>query len=155
MISKRTIIGLIIGGAIITIGGASLLQHIGTITINENYVVEVGDSAFYTIPAPIHTPQSMTITGDAFDLKLESPADGLQIPKTSYKNKVTLDWIHLVDGESKIQIQNTGNTELSITGVLIRSSDPLWFTYDLMVIISGVVIIGFSMGFTLRKPKGF
>ncbi len=155
MISKRTIIGLIIGCAIIGIGGASLLTHIGTITINENYVVEVGDSAFYTIPAPILTPQSMTITGDAFDLKLESPADGLQIQKTSYKNKVTLDWIHLGDGESKIQIQNTGNTELSITGVLVRSSDPIWFTYDLMVIISGVVIIGFSMGFTLRKPKGF
>ncbi len=155
MLSKRTIIGLIIGIAIIGIGGASLLTHIGTITINENYVVEVGDSAFYTIPAPIHTPQSMTITGDAFDLKLESPADGLQIQKTSYKNKVTLDWIHLVDGESKIQIQNTGNTELSITGVLIRSSDPIWFTYDLMVMITGLVIIGFSMGFTLRKPKGF
>jgi len=155
MLSKRTIIGLIVGIAIIGIGGASLFQHIGTITVNENYVIEVGDSAFYTIPAPIHTPQSMTITGTAFDVKLESPADGLQIPNTSYKDKVTLDWTHLVDGESKIQIQNTGNTELTITGVLIRSSDPIWFTYDLMVIISGMVIIGFSMGFTLRKPKGF
>ena len=155
MLAKRTIIGLIIGIVIIAIGGLSLIQNIGTLTINENYVIEVGDSVFYTIPAPIHTPQSMTITGDAFDLKLESPAEGLQIPKTSYKNKLTLEWTHLVDGESIIQIQNTGNTELSITGVLIRSSDPIWFTYDLMVIISGMVIIGFSMGFTLRKPKGF
>ncbi len=155
MLSKRTIIGLIIGITIIGIGGASLFQNIGTLTINENYVIEVGDSAFYTIPAPIHTPQSMTITGTAFDVKLESPADGLQIPNTSYKEKATLDWVHLVDGESKIQIQNTGNSELLITGVLIRSSDPIWFTYDLMVIISGMVIIGFSMGFTLRKPKGF
>ena len=153
--SKRTIIGLVVGTAIITIGGFSILQHIGTITINENYVVESGGSTFYTIPAPNHTPQSMTITGDAFDLKLESPGDGLQIPKTSYKNEKTLDWTHLADGETKIQIQNTGNSELEITGVLIRSSDPIWFTYDLMVIISGMVIIGFSMGFTLRKPKGF
>ena len=155
MISKRTIIGLIVGSAIIAIAGASLIIHIGTITINENYVVEVGDSALYTIPAPIHTPQSMTITGDTFDLKLQSPGDGLQIPLTSYKKELPLDWTHLEDGESIIQIQNTGNTELSITGVLIRSSDPIWFTYDLMVIISGMVIIGFSMGFTLRKPKGF
>ncbi len=58
MLSKRTIIGLIIGIAIIAIGGASLIQHIGTITINENYVVEVGVEARYTIPAPNHTPQS-------------------------------------------------------------------------------------------------
>ena len=155
MLSKRTIIGLIIGGAIIAIGGVSLIQHIGTITVNENYVVEVGDSIFYVIPAPIHTKQSMTLIGDTFDLKLESPSDGLQIPKTSYKNEKKLEWVHLADGESKIQIQNTGSQELLITGVLIRSSDPIWFTYDVMVIISGMVIIGFSMGFTLRKPKGF
>ncbi|MDH3501163.1 MAG: hypothetical protein OEL69_01490 [Nitrosopumilus sp.] len=155
MLSKRTIIGLIVGSIIIAIGGVSLIQHIGTITVNENYLVDVGDSTFYTIPAPANTPQSMRIIGDSFDLKLESPGDGLQIPNTSYKKEKTLDWIHLEDGESKIQIQNTGNTELEITGILIRSSDPIWFTYDLMVITSGVVIIGFSMGFTLRKPKGF
>ncbi len=156
MLAKRTIIGLIVGIAIIAIGGASLIGHIGTITINENYVVAVGDSAFYTIPAPNHTPQSMIITGDTFDLKLKSPGDGLQIPNmTSYKDELKLNWIHLEDGETKIEIQNTGNTELEITGVLIRSSEPIWFTFDFMVIISGMVIIGFSMGFTLRKPKGF
>ncbi len=143
------------GSAIIGIGAVSLIQHIGTITVNENYLVEVGDSTFYTIPAPANTPQSMKIVGDSFDLKLESPAEGLQIPKTSFKKEKKLDWVHLEDGESKIQIQNTGNTDLEITGVLIRSSDPIWFTFDIMVITSGVVIIGFSMGFTIRKPKGF
>jgi hypothetical protein len=159
MLSKRTLIGIIVGSAIIAIGGASLISHIGTVTINENYVVKVGDSTFYTIPAPNHTDQSMNITGDAFDLKLESPSNGLQIPKTSFKDKIdeplTLTWTHLEDGDTKIQIQNTGNTELTITGTLIRSSDPIWFTFDLMVIVTGVVIIGFSMGFTMRKPKGF
>jgi len=156
MLAKRTIIGLIVGIAIIAIGGYSLILHIGTITINENYVVEVGGSTIYTIPAPNHTPQHMEITGDAFDLKFKSPSTGLQIPNmTSYKNELTLDWVHVADGETIIHIQNTGNSELEITGVLIRSPDPIWFTYDLMVIISGMVIIGFSMGFTLRKPKGF
>ena len=143
------------GSAIIGIGAVSLIQHIGTITVNENYLVEVGDSTFYTIPAPANTPQSMKIVGDSFDLKLESPGEGLQIPNTSFKKEKKLDWVHLEDGESKIQIQNTGNTDLEITGVLIRSSDPIWFTFDIMVITSGVVIIGFSMGFTMRKPKGF
>jgi len=156
MLAKRTIIGLIVGVAIITIGGYSLILNIGTDTINENHVVEVGDSVSYTIPAPIHTPQSMKIVGDTFDLKLTSPSTGLQIPNmTSYKNELKLDWVHLADGETKIYIQNTGNEELTITGVLIRTTDPIMITYDLMVIISGMVIIGFSMGFTLRKPKGF
>jgi hypothetical protein len=155
MLSKRTIIGLVVGTAIIAIGGYSLLSHIGTITVYEDYTVAIGDSMSYTIPAPASTPQHMKIVGDTFDIKLQSPADGLQIPTTSHKKETTIDWVHLMDGESRIQIQNTGESELSITGELIRSSDPIWFTFDLMVITSGMVIIGFSMGFTLRKPKGF
>ena len=156
MLSKRTIIGLIFGIAIITLGAVSLIQHTGLYTDDFQDIIEVGSPATYTIPAPNHTPQHMMITGDAFDLKLSSPSTGLQIPNvTSYKNELTLDWIHLADGETKIQIQNTGNTELEITGVIITSYQPEIFTLDLMVMITGMVIIGFSLGFTLRKPKGF
>ena len=156
MLSKRTIIGLIIGIVIITLGGASLIIHTGLHTDDFQDVIEVGALAHYTIPAPNHTPQHMMITGDAFDLKLSSPSTGLQIPNvTSYKNELTLDWVHVADGETKIQIQNTGNTELEITGVIITSYQPEIFTLDLMVMITGVIIIGFSLGFTLRKPKGF
>ncbi len=156
MLSKRTIIGLIAGIAIIAIGGASLIQHIGLHTDDFQDVIEVGAPARYTIPAPNHTPQSMIITGDTFDLKLESPGTGLQIPNmTSYQNELTLDWVHVQDGETKIKIQNTGNTELEITGVITTSYKPEIFTLDLMVMITGMVIIGFGLGFTLRKPKGF
>jgi len=156
MLTKRTIIGLIFGIAIITLGAASLILHAGLHTDDFQDVIEVGSPASYTIPAPNHTPQHMMITGDAFDLKLSSPSTGLQIPNvTSYKNELTLDWVHVADGETKIQIQNTGNTELEITGVIITSYQPEIFTLDLMVMITGVIIIGFSLGFTLRKPKGF
>ena len=156
MLSKRPIIGLILGIAIITLGVASLIQHIGLHTDDFQDVIEVGAPAYYTIPAPNHTPQSMKITGDAFFLKLESPSTGLQIPNmTSYKNELKLDWVHVADGETTIEIKNNGNTELEITGVITTSYKPEIFTLDLMVMITGLVIIGFSMGFTLRKPKGF
>ena len=153
--SRRTAIGFVVGSAIIAIGAVSLVMHIGTITVNEDYVVDVGGFTSYTIPAPANTTQSMRVAGDAFDLLLESPGTGLQIPKSSYKDELALDWVHAADGETRIQVQNTGSDALTITGTLVRSSDPIWITYDLMVIISGVVIIGFSMGFTLRRPKGF
>jgi len=156
MLSKRTIIGLMVGIVIITLGGASLIIHTGLHTDDFQDVIEVGALAHYTIPAPNHTPQQMMIIGDAFDLKLSSPSTGLQIPNvTSYKNELKLNWVHISDGETKIQIQNTGNTELEITGVITTSYQPEIFTLDLMVMITGVIIIGFSLGFTLRKPKGF
>jgi len=158
LLSKRTIIGLIVGIGIIILGGSSLILHLGLHTNDFQDVIEVGAPARYTIPAPNHTPQSMIITGDTFDLKLESPGDGLQINKTSFsppEEGLKLDWVHLMDGETIIQIQNTGSTELEITGVITTSYKPEIFTLDLMVIITGMVIIGFSMGFTIRRPKGF
>ena len=71
MISRRTIIGMIVGSVIIGIGAVSLVGHVGTTTINENYVLNVGGSTVYTIPAPKDTNQSMTLVGDAFNVKLE------------------------------------------------------------------------------------
>ncbi len=157
MLAKRTIIGLVIGSLIIALGAYSLLSNIGpTIAVSEHFVVEVGEPIYFSIPAPNHSPQSMKIVGDAFDLKLKSPGVGLQIPNvTSYKDELKLDWVHLEDGETIIQIQNTGNTELEITAETNQTPNPFGVTFDLMVIISGMVILGFSMGFTLRKPKGF
>ena len=146
---------MIVGAIIIGIGAVSLVGHLGTTTINENYILNAGASTVYTIPAPKDTNQSMTLVGDAFNVKLESPSDGLQIPETQYKEELDLKWTHVENGDTRIYIQNTGNGELTITGNLIRSFDPIWLTYDFMVMISGVVIIGFSMGFTLRRPKGF
>ena len=157
MLSKRTIIGLVVGSAIIALGGYSLLLHIGpTISLDEYYVIEIAESKRFVITAPNHAPQHMKIIGNAFDLKLESPSTGLQIPNmTSYKDDLTLDWVHVADGETEIQLQNTGNTELEVTLVTEQTPAMERFIYDSMVIISGMVIIGFSMGFSIRKPKGF
>ena len=156
MLSKRTIIGFIVGIIIIVLGGYSLLAHIGpTVDVTENFSIEEGKSATLTIPAPANAPQSLKIIGDKFDLKLSSPGEGKQIPNTSYKNQLDLEWSHTEDGVSKILIQNTGNKELEIIAITKQTPNPIGFTFDLMVIVSGLVIIGFSMGFTLRKPKGF
>ncbi len=155
MLSKRTIIGIIVGSAIIGIGVYSLISDIGLQTIQVNETFAVGESTSYQINANEHATQHMKITGEKFDLKLSSPGDGLQIPKTSHTKEVTLDWIHLKDGITVINLQNTGSSELKVEATLEVTSDPILFPFHMMVIISGMIIIGFSMGFTLRKPKGF
>jgi len=155
VLSKRTIIGIIVGSAIIAIGVYSLISDIGLQTIQVNETFAVGESTSYQINANEHATQHMKITGDKFDLKLSSPGDGLQIPKTSHIKEVTLDWTHLKDGITVINLQNTGSSELKVEATLEVTSDPILFPFHMMVIISGMIIIGFSMGFTLRKPKGF
>jgi len=155
VISKRTVIGIVVGSAIIAIGIVSLFLNFGMQTIEVDETFDLGKSTTYRISAPNHTPQFMKITGDTFDVILESPADGLQIPLTSHKKELALQWVHLADGESRINIQNTGNSEMRIVATFQTSTDPLFITYDIMVIITGLVIMGFSLGFSIRKPRGF
>ena len=156
MLSKRTIIGLVVGSIVIALGSYSIIINFGpTVDRDEYFLVVVGDSIPLTIPAPADAPQSIMITGDAFDLKLQSPGDGLQIPNTSYKNELNLEWAPVKTGDTKILIQNTGDSDLEITAKTKQTPNPFGFTFDIMVLITGVIIIGFSMGFTLRKPKGF
>jgi len=155
MISKRTVIGIGVGSAIIAISIASLFLHFGIQTIEVDETFGLGEATTYRISAPVHTPQKMKITGDTFDVRLESPADGLQVPLTTHKKEVTFDWVHLADGETRINIQNTGNSEIHVTATFQTSTNPLFITYDIMVIITGLVIIGLSLGFSIRKPRGF
>ena len=156
MLATRTIIGIVVGSIIIGLGAFSLVNTLApTISMNENFVIGSGDSASFSIPAPKDAPQYMMIVGDAFDLKLISPGEGLNIPNTSYKKELILDWTHSEAGQTTILIQNTGASELEITANTNQTPDPFGITFDFMVITSGVIILGFSLGFTLRKPKGF
>ena len=156
MLAVRTIIGLVVGSLVIGLGAFALVNSLApTISMNENFVISPGDSEFFTIPAPLDAPQYMAIIGDSFDLKLTSPGDGLNMPNTSYKKELILDWAHSEDGQTTILIQNTGASELEITANTNQTPDPFGITFDFMVITSGVIILGFSLGFTLRKPKGF
>ncbi|MFB1007074.1 MAG: hypothetical protein QMC57_05475 [Nitrosopumilus sp.] len=156
MLATRTIIGLVVGSLVIGLGAFALVNSLApTISMNENFVISPGASEFFTIPAPKDAPQYMMIIGDSFDLKLTSPGDGLNISNTSYKKELVLDWTHTENGQTIIVIQNTGASELEITANTNQTPDPFGITFDFMVITSGVVILGFSLGFTLRKPKGF
>lgn len=155
MWSKFTIIGVIIGSAIIGIGSASLVLHFGPITVSEEYTVLTGESVSYLIPAPKDTSQSMLITGDRFNVTLSSPGDGLQIDNAQYRSDADLVWTHKESGDTVIRIANTGQGELLVQPDVVRSADPIWIAFDFMVIISGIIIIGFSLGFAARRPKGF
>ena len=157
MLATRTIIGIIIGSLVIGLGGYSLVNSLApTISMNENFVMGSGESASFSIPAPKDAPQYMMIVGDAFDVSLTTPGMDKQDGKlASYKKELILDWTHTEDGQTIILIQNTGASELEIIANTNQTPDPFGITFDFMVMTSGVVILGFSLGFTLRKPKGF
>ena len=156
MLSKFTIIGLIIGSIVSLLGAASMIDSFAN--PNEiqdtNETFGVGDTDKIRFNAPENSFQTVTVTGESFDLKIITPDESNNVDK-SIKGKTTLSWTNLTPGENIIQIQNTGQSEFTVSGTFELQRDPLFFTYSILVIVAGIVIIGFSAGFSVRKPKGF
>jgi hypothetical protein len=154
--SKFTIIGLIIGSIISLLGAASMIDSFAD--PNEiqdtNETFGIGDADKIRFNAPENSFQTITVTGDALDLKIITPDENNNVDK-SIKGEATFSWTNLTPGEIIIQIQNTGNSEFNVSGTFVLQRDPLFFTYSILVIVAGIVVIGFSAGFSVRKPKGF
>ena len=156
MLNKYTIVGLIAGCIISGLGVISMIDFLA----NPVDVMEfdddfgVGESTIFSFQAPENSFQTLTIIGDTFDVKILTSDEKNNIDN-SYKNKADISWVNTIAGENVIKIQNTGNSELNAKGTLEKSRDPLFLTYHILVIIAGIVVIGFSAAFTVRKPRGF
>ena len=155
MLSKYTIVGLIVGIIISTLGIFSAIDYftnpIEIMDFNDNF--GVGESTIFQFESPENSLQKLMITGDSFDVKILTPGDKEKFDG-SYKNKADLSWFSTA-GKNTIKIQNTGQSELNAQGTLEKSRDPLFFTYHFLVITAGVVVIGFSAAFSAKKPRGF
>ena len=156
MLNKYTIIGLIVGCIISGLGVASMIDFLANpidiMDFDDNF--GVGESTIFSFQAPENSLQKLMITGDSFDVKV-SIANNVAKFDNSYKNKADISWTNTIAGENIIKIQNTGDSELNAKGTLEKSRDPLFLTYHILVIVAGVVVIGFSAAFTVRKPRGF
>ena len=150
MLSKK-IIGLIIGIIVIIIGIYLLISSIGFVPTVIDETIGSGTSKSYKIYSDNHGFHTMKIIGEKFDLELTSPDTGLQIPKTSHSEEVKLEWVHLQDGYSLIDIQNTGSSDLQILATFEVTAEPISFLLNSVVIIVGMVIVGFTLNFRNTK----
>ena len=156
MLNKLTIIGIIIGSAVSLLGAASMVTSINSPNeIQEDTATfGVGDLDKINFNAPENSSQSLIVTGDSFDIKITTPDSSNDID-ASFKDKANLSWTSTTSGQTKITIQNSGDSEFTESYKFELARDPLFFTYSILVIIAGIVIIGFSAGFSAKKPKGF
>jgi len=156
MLNKYTIIGLIAGCIISGLGVFSMVDFLANpvdvMDFDDDF--GIGESTIFSFQAPENSLQRLMITGNSFDVKVSIPDNTAKFDN-SYKNKADVSWTNTISGENIIKIQNTGNSELNAKGTLEKLRDPLFLTYHILVIIAGIVVIGFSAAFTVRKPRGF
>jgi hypothetical protein len=156
MLNKLTIIGIIIGSIISILGASSMITSLNTPNeIQEDSATfGIGDFDKINFNAPENSYQSLIVTGDSFDIKITTPDLNNNVD-ASFKDKASFSWTSTTSGQTIITIQNTGDSKFTEEYKFELERDPLFFTYSILVIIAGVVIIGFSAGFSAKKPKGF
>lgn len=154
MLTKKTAIGIGIGALAIVLGSFSLIQSLISNINVVNDTVDIGKSDVFEFDAQNHFHEVLNVTGNSFHVILKTPSNGLQVDK-DFQNEVSFDWVSLADGKHFINVTNTGGSTLHVTGKLEAVQSPLIFTSHVIVISSGVLIIGFSAAFSVRKPRGF
>lgn len=154
MLTRRTKIGIIVGAAIIALGLAALIDGLGIQSTLLDDIYIPGEFTTYEYTSPAGTYQFVVVTADSFDITISSPGDIPQ-EKMTHKESAEFGWAVTEDGRTRIDIQNTGPSDMYVSGTIEYTTNPLLFTYHILVITTGAVIIGLSAGFSARKPKGF
>lgn len=154
MLSKKTAIGIGIGSFLIIWGSIFLTPSFGKQTQSIDEIVGKVRNTIYQFDAQEHFHEILNVTGSSFHVKIKTPADGLQVDE-AFKKEVNLDWYGVQDGQHRIEVTNTGDSELQVSGTLEFISNPIEFAKHMLPIISGIIIIGISAVFTVRKPRGF
>lgn len=154
MLSKKTAVGIGIGCFLIIWGSIFLIPSFGKQTQSIDETIDSGENTVYQFDAQKHFHEILNVTGNSFHVKLETPADGLQVNE-DFKKEASLEWYSLEDGQHRIEVTNTGDSNVRVFGTLEFISNPIEFAKHMLPIISGIIIIGISAVFTVRKPRGF
>lgn len=155
MLSKKSVLGIAIGSVAVILGTFFLIQDLMSNNMHDvNEVVDIGKSDVFSFQALQHYHEFLNVTGSSFHVKLQTPADGIQVDK-NFQKEISFEWYSLQNGRHFINITNTGDSILHVSGKLQAVTNPLIFTSHLIVISSGVLIIGISAAFSIKRPKGF
>jgi hypothetical protein len=154
MLTKKSAAGIGIGSIAVVLGTFFLFQTIISDVHDVDDTVDISKSDVFEFDTLEHYYESLNVTGNSFHVKIKTTADGMQVDKDFQKTK-SFEWSSLANGKHFINITNTGGSVLHVTGKLQAVTNPLIFTSHLIVILSGVLIIGISAAFSIRKPKGF
>ena len=154
MLTKKTAIGIGIGSFLIIWGSIFLIASFGKQTQSINETIGNGENTVYQFDAQEHFYEILNVTGSSFHVKIDTPADGLQVDEV-FQKEVNFDWYSLKDGQHRIEVTNTGDSSVRVSGTLEFVSNPIEFAKHMLPIISGIIIIGISAVFTVRKPRGF
>ena len=142
---KKTFYALLSAGvAFILVGAISAFYNSIPVEVPIGNSVQPGKIDVLTPNMNVENTANVTIKGSAFSIAIADP-DGKVI-----KSGNNLSIFHYIvvakkEGEHTITIRNTGNSQLSIEGSAYTKGNPIAFSGQIMLIVTGVIVTGLSL----------
>jgi hypothetical protein len=147
--SKIFYAALAAGIAFIAIGAASSIYTNTAVDVPLDNVVGPGMPDIITPDMNVGSTASIMVTGSTFNVTIANP-DGQVIASESNTASFSYDLTAQKAGKHRIEIVNTGNSDLTVSGHAQTKSSPLGLTGALMLMITGVILVGLSLRFRNR-----
>lgn len=132
------------GAAFIVVGAISAFYNSIPVEVPIGNTVQPGNTDILTPNMNVQNTANITITGSTFDVVIAGPDDKV------IKSGNNLSDFHYVvvaknEGEHRITIRNNGNSQLYIEGSAYTKGNPIAFSGQMMLIVTGVIVTGLSL----------
>jgi hypothetical protein len=89
---------------------------------------------------------NIAVAGSTFDVEIKDP-DGQTVKSEKGASNFGYDLTAQKAGEYRITVNNTGSADVKITGFAETKSNPLGLSGALMLVVTGVIVVGLGMRF--------
>jgi hypothetical protein len=142
---KKTFYALLSAGvAFILIGAISAFYNSIPVEVPIGNSVQPGKIDVLTPSMNVQNTANVTITGSAFSIAIADP-DGKVIKSGNNLSDFHYIVVAKKEGEHTITIRNTGNSQLYIEGSAYTKGNPIAFSGQIMLVVTGVIVTGLSL----------
>jgi len=149
--SRKTVFYILIlsGVVFIIIGTLSIYDSNIAKPVSINGSVDSHAKDILTPIMDVGSKVNISINGSRFDFIISDPANTIIL---SVKNKTNFSYILVAkkSGEHRLETHNLGSQALSIFGEAETKATPLAFGAQMMLIITGVVVVGLGIRSKVR-----
>jgi hypothetical protein len=142
---KKTFYALLSAGvAFILVGAVSAFYNSIPVEVPIGNTVQPGKIDVLTPDMNVENTANVTITGPAFSIAIADP-DGKVIKSGNNLSDFHYIVVAKKEGEHTITIRNTGNSQLHIEGSAYTKGNPIAFSGQIMLVVTGVIVAGLSL----------
>lgn len=137
------------GVAFIVIGAASSIYSNMAVDVPLDNTVRPGTTDIIRPDMNVGSTASIMVSGSMFNITIQEP-DGQVIRSESNVASFNYDLTAQKAGVHTIEILNTGSTDLTVSGHTQTKASPLGLSAALMLMVTGVIVIGLGLRFRNR-----